>query len=230
MFGFRVSFSRAVIAGTLLTSAFCTAAPAAPAVQHLRGTVVTASASNVTIATTSGGSVTVELAPSTVILGAVPASLSDIRPNAFIGLTNIPRPGDARVVGVFLLPESLRKDFAGSFPWDYPGTGAGSSRMTNGEVSLGSRMTNGNVSLASRMTNGTVSQASHAGPLRVTVSYNGSSIDAEIPSNTPVVRIVSASWKTLTPGAHLFAAAQPVNNRLTAAQITVGEQGVVPPM
>ncbi|MBV8638515.1 MAG: hypothetical protein JO322_10545 [Candidatus Eremiobacteraeota bacterium] len=188
-----------------------------PLGDDIRGTVADASASSVTIAT-SEGPVTIALAPKTAIAGVVPAKLSDIRQNAFIGVTNIPQPGGARAVGVFLLPDALKNE-AGSFPWDYPASGAGGSRMTNGDVSLGSRMTNG-----------TVSKASSEGPLTVTVAYHGGSIDATIPANTPVVRIVPATWKTLARGAHVFAAVHGVDNRPTAAQIVVGEQGVVPPM
>ena len=203
-------------------------AQAATSLQHIRGTVTQASDTSVTI-DTAQGPVTIALASQTAIAGVVPAKLSDIMQNAFIGVTNVPQPGGARAVGVFLLPDALRNE-AGSFPWDYPSEGAGGSRMTNGDVSMGSRMTNGDVSLGSRMTNGTVSTASSAGPLRVTVAYQGGSIDATIPVDTPVVRIVPATWKTLARGAHVFVAVHAVNNHETAAQIIVGEQGAVPPM
>jgi hypothetical protein len=228
MLRFHHAFVCAAVAGGLAISSLPVAAEPAPPVQHVRGTVVKASDTSMTVAT-SEGSMTLSLTAKTIVAGVVPASISDIRPNSFIGVTNIPRPGDARAVGVFLLPDAL-KNQAGNFPWDYPGAEASGSRMTNGQVALGSRMTNGNVSLGSRMTNGTVSHASSNGPLRVTVSYKGGSIDAVIPPNTPVVRVVPATWKALTPGAHVFAAAVPGNKQLTAVQIIVGEQGVTPPM
>ena len=218
------SFLQALIAGAVAAGTFVASAQAAPTLEHIRGTVVKASATSVTIATAEGNT-TVGLAPSSVILGCVPAKLSDIKPNSFIGISNTGPSNDARAAGVFILPEALRAGFEGSAPWDLPAT---SSHMTNGNASAVSHMTNG-MAAGSHMTNGTLSRSS-SDPLRLSVAYKGGSIDAVIPPNTPVVRAVPATWKTLAPGAHVFVAAHPVNNSPMAALVTVGEGGVVPPM
>jgi len=220
-----ISFFRALIAGAVVAGTALTSAQAAPTMQHIRGTVVKASATSVTIATAEGNT-TVSLAPSSVILGVVAAKLSDIKPNSFIGISNTGPSNNARAAGVFLLPEALRTGFEGSAPWDLPSAGGSSSHMTNGMA--GSHMTNG-IAATSHMTNGSISQSS-SDPLRLSVAYKGGSIDAVIAPNTPVVRASLATWKTLTLGAHVFAATHPVNNTPTAALITVGEHGIVPPM
>jgi hypothetical protein len=226
---FRIFVLRTVTALALSASVLCTTAQAAPTMQHLRGTVVKASATSVTIAT-GDGNTTVAIAPKSVILGVVPASLSDVKPNTFVGISNFGPSSDARAFGVFILPEALHSGFQGSAPWDLATAGATDSHMTNGTLSQSSHMTNGMLSASSHMTNGTVSQSSSSGAVRLTLTYNGGSTTAVVSSNTPVVRATLTTWKTLVPGAHLFASVVPSNNGGTAALIVVGEHGLEPPM
>jgi hypothetical protein len=221
--GEKMSLPRLTLAGILTISAFsgwpAIASAAAPALTHVRGTIEKVTPTTLTIATT-GGPVDVGLAKSTGIVGAAPASFSDIKPNEFIGVTNVPRAGSpARALGVFILPDAFRSSQSGSFAWDFPSAGTSGSRMTNGTISQGSRMTNG-----------TVSSFSQTGPLTVTLAYPGGSINTTIPSNTPVVRVEPASVAILKPGAHVFAAVASASGHPTAAQIVVGENGVTPPM
>jgi hypothetical protein len=215
----RILVGRAVIAIALGTSVLCTTAQAAPTLQHIRGTVVSASAKSVTIATDHGNT-TVAIAPSSVILGVVPAHLSDVKPNTFVGISNFGPSDNARAFGVFILPETLRSGFEGSAPWDLATARATDSHMTNGTLS----------STTSHMTNGTLSQSSNSGQLRVTLTYKGGSTSVVVPPNTPVVRTLPATWKTLAPGAHLFASVIPGHDSSSVALIVVGEQHIVPPM
>jgi hypothetical protein len=192
-------------------------APAAAAqLAHVRGTITKVSNSTLTL-DTQRGTLDLALTPSTGVVEATAASRSDIKPNDFIGVTNVPGAEDARAVGVFLLPEAFRSQ-AGSVPWDWPG------------ASGGSRMTNGAVQPSSRMTNGTVTTASNSGPLNLTLTYNGTSSLVTIPQGTPVVRLVPATRAALKSGEHIFAFVKPNDGRPTAANVIVGENGVVPPM
>jgi hypothetical protein len=216
---FRILSGRALMAVALGASVLCTTAQAAPTPQHIRGTVVKATATSVTIATDHGNT-TVAIAPSSVILGVVPAKLSDVKANTFVGISNFGPSDDARAYGVFILPEALRSGFEGSAPWDLTTAGASGSHMTNGMMS----------SNTSHMTNGNLSKSSASGPLRLTLTYKGGSTDAVVPPNTPVVRAEQATWKTLAPGAHLFAAVIPGHGGSTVALIVVGEHNIVPPM
>ena len=92
---------------SFITVAAVTAQAAAPLPKtHVRGTITRVAATSVTVGT-DHGAVTLELAPKTVIVQALPASVSDIKPNSFLGVTSIPSPGDAKAVGVLLLPDAF---------------------------------------------------------------------------------------------------------------------------
>lgn len=214
----RTFVLRTVTATALGVSVLCAIAQAAPTMQHIRGTVVGASATSVMIATDHGNT-TVTITPKSVILGVVPAHLSDVKPNTFVGISNFGPADDARAFGVFILPEALRSGFEGSAPWDLATTGASTSHMTNG-----------NLSPVSHMTNGTLSQSSSSGALRMTLTYKGGETTTVVSSTTPVVRAVPTTWKSLTPGAHLFASVIPAKGNATVGLIVVGEDGLEPPM
>ncbi|HKE36821.1 MAG TPA: hypothetical protein VKB39_05280 [Candidatus Baltobacteraceae bacterium] len=196
---------------------------------HVRGTIASVTANALTV-NTNRGTVTLGLAPETKIVEALPASRSDIKPNSFLGVTNIPGPNNAQAVGVLLLPDAFRNAPANA-GWDWPGSGSGSS-MTNGTVELASHMTNGTVAPVSHMTNGTVSAAPGSGPLTVTLNYTSQSGSElmTIPANAPVTRITFSNRSALKTGSHLFVFAANNNGQLGAAIIVVGAPGVTPPM
>jgi hypothetical protein len=196
---------------------------------HIRGTIASTTANSLTV-DTNRGSVTLGLAPETKIVEAFPASRSDIKPNSFLGVTNIPGPNNAQAVGVLLLPDAFRNAPANA-GWDWPGGGGGSS-MTNGTVELASHMTNGTVAPVSHMTNGTVSAAPGSGPLTVTLNYTSQSGSElmTIPANAPVTRLAFSNREALKPGSHLFVFAANNSGQLGAAIIVVGAAGVTPPM
>lgn len=196
---------------------------------HIRGTIASVTASALTV-NTNRGTVTLGLAPETKIVEAFPASRSDIKPNSFIGVTNIPAANNAQAVGVLLLPDAFRNGPANA-GWDWPGTGSGSN-MTNGTVALASHMTNGTVAPASHMTNGTVSSAPGNGPFTITLNYTSQSGSElmTIPADTPVTRLAFANRSALRPGLHLFVFAANNNGQLGAAIIVVGAPGIIPPM
>jgi hypothetical protein len=209
-------FRRAALLLCVLASSTLHVPAAAAQLEHVRGTITKVSSGTLTL-DTQRGTLDLALASSTGVVEATAASRSDIKPNDFIGVTNVPGANDARAVGVFLLPDAFRNQ-AGSVAWDWPG------------ASGGSRMTNGAVQPSSRMTNGTVTTASNNGPLNLTLTYNGTSSLVTIPEGTPVVRLVPATRTALKPGEHVFAFVKPNDGRPTAASVIVGENGVVPPM
>jgi hypothetical protein len=196
---------------------------------HVRGTISNVTANSLTVAT-SRGTVTLALGPQTKILEATQSSRSDIKPNSFIGVTNVPGPNNAQAVGVLLLPDAFRNGPANA-GWDWPAAGSGSN-MTNGTVQLASHMTNGTVRPVSHMTNGTVSAASGSGPLTVTLNYTSQSGSElmTIPADTPVTRLAFSNRSALKSGSHLFVFAANNNGQLGAAIVVVGAPGVTPPM
>jgi len=196
---------------------------------HARGTISRLTEAALTVATRRGA-VTLALGPKTTIVEAFPASLSDIKPNSFLGVASVPGADDASAVGVLLLPDAF-KNAPADAAWDWPGAGGGSS-MTNGAVISASHMTNGTVQLSSRMTNGTVSSATSSGPLTLTLNYAsraGSKL-VTIPAGTPIVRLALADRSALRPGSHLFVFAAQNNGQLAAGIIIVGAPGVTVPM
>ena len=195
---------------------------------HVRGTISDVTATALTVVT-SRGTLTLALGPKTTIAEAFPASRSDIKPNSFLGVPNVPGPNNAQALGVLLLPDALRNAPANA-GWDWPA--ANGSSMANGTVETASHMTNGTVAPVSHMTNGTVATASGSGPLTVTLNYtsqSGSEL-VTIPANTPIVRLAFSNRSALKPGSHLFVFAANDNGQLGAAIIIVGAPGVNVPM
>jgi hypothetical protein len=169
----------------------------------VRGTVTSASASQVVIQTDTGA-VTVKLTQPFHLFARVPSDLSQVKQSSFIGVTTVKQPdGSEQATEIHVFPEELRGVGEGSRMMA-PQSSGSASRMTNGNVSA-SRMTNGNVS-ASRMTNGSVSQSrmsngsvSSTNGSSLVVQYAGGSQNVTVPPNTPVTAFKIAS-KNLAVG------------------------------
>lgn len=197
---------------------------------HIRGTIQSADGGVLTV-TTSGGSVRIQLAPSTTVATIVQSDRAHITDGSFLGITSVTAPdGSQRAVEVHVFPDAMRGTGEGSYGWDWPGVSR-NSKMTNG-TAVASKMTNGTVS-RSNMTNGTVT-AQEGGSL-LTVQYkNGTSRDSQtitIPPGVPVVALEPGGLGDLVPGAHVFAvAARNSQGVLTANRVLAGKNGAVPPM
>src|SRR5690348_13906021 len=153
----------------------------------VRGTVSTASPTQVVVST-ANGNVTVAVTPPLTVYSRQPARLADVKDNIFIGVTTVKQPdGSERATEIHIFPEELRGLGEGSRMMA-PTRAGSSNRMTNGSVS-GSRMTNGTAS-QSRMSNGSVSRASGSS---LVVQYAGGSQDVTVPPNTPVTELTVAS-------------------------------------
>jgi hypothetical protein len=159
----------------------------------LRGTVVSASASELVLKSDSGV-VTVKLGQPFQLYARVPSDLSKVRESVFIGVTTVKQPdGSERATEIHIFPEELRGLGEGSRILA-PRTSAAGSRMTNGNVSA-SRMTNGTAS-PSRMSNGSVSSTNGS---TLVVQYSGGSQTVTVPATTPVTELKLTS-KQLVPG------------------------------
>jgi hypothetical protein len=107
---------------------------------------------------------------------------------------------------VLVFPEAMRGASEGHFAWDLePG---------------------------SMMTNGTVSGAVEAKSGReLTVNFKGGSKSVQVPPNTPVVTLAPAERADLKPGAPVFfSATRTGEGQLVTSRVTVGRDGVAPPM
>ena len=158
----------------------------------VRGTIASASSSQVVVATPTGN-VTVAVTPPLQVYSRQPATLADVKDNVFIGVTTVKQPdGSEQATEIHIFPEELRGLGEGSRMMNRGAGGNPANRMTNGAVSQ-SRMTNGS---ASRMSNGNVTNASGS---TLEVQYAGGSTKVTVPPNTPVTQIKAVS-KQLAAG------------------------------
>jgi hypothetical protein len=139
--------------------------------------------------------------------------LTAIEPNSFIGAaTRTDKDGKLTALEVLVFPEAMRGTGEGFFPWD---------------LEPGSMMTNGTVKGAVKSAKGR----------ELTVSYKDKATGTDktnaiyVPPSTPIVTFAPATPADLKPGAKIFCiAAKGPDGKLTAARVTVGTHGVVPPM
>jgi hypothetical protein len=175
---------------------------------RLRGTIAAASDGTLFVKTREGSEVRVRLTNDAQVNGVVRAALSDIKQNSFVGITAMPQPdGTQRAIEVHIFPEASRGTGEGHRPWDL---------MPN-----------------STMTNASVEQlvTSVDGPT-LTVKYKDGEKKFYVPNNIPIVKYVVGSQMDLKPGAKIFIAAGAKRNdgTIEAARITVGQDGITPPM
>ncbi|WP_246775634.1 metal ABC transporter permease [Methylobacterium aquaticum] len=224
-------FLRTIAAAGLMLAAGGSlgAALAAPQVERLRGTIERVEADAVTIRTRAGTVETVRLGSGTRVGQLVPASLDQVKDGSFIGTAAKAgaKPGDPPVaLEVLIFPEAMRGAGEGHYPWDRLPDGAGpvETSMTNGTVKA--------PEVETSMTNGTVGGGGTgaSGGRTLTVSYKGQSLAVAVPPGTPVVMLEPADRAVLVPGAKVFAAAVRDGDTLDARSISVGKDGLTPPM
>jgi hypothetical protein len=178
-----------------------------PEIVRVRGSVVSLDGSVLTVKSRQGTDVTIKLADNFRVASVVKASAADIKPGVFIGTASVLKDGtSSRALEVLVFPEALRGTGEGDYPWDL----TSDSMMTNGTV--GSSVEN------------------VAGPT-ITVAYKGGERKITIAPDTPIVTLGPADKSDIKPGTPIFSTTQKqADGSLTAASVTVGKNGVVPPM
>ena len=189
----------------------------------VRGTLASITDTDIVIASRNGN-VSLPIAAPLTIYERVPAKLSDVKSNSFVGVTSVAQPdGSQRATEIHIFPEQLRGMGEGSRPMGGPRGGAsaggGNNTMTNGTVS-GSQMTNGT---ASTMTNGTIS-GQQGGTL--SVQYAGGKQTISVPANVSVTAISPTKTKP-APGANVvvITAKQPDGSVKATAVMLAGGRG-----
>ncbi len=201
------------------------AEPAAPAQQHVRGVITRAAGDVLDIETGPGHTEQVRIPPNVQVAQVEPAEQSAIAQGAFIGTTAVPQAdGTLRAVEVHVFPESMRGAGEGHRPWDLKPK----SSMTNATVSG----LKSSPARKSSMTNATVSGMTSTGGTRtLTLTYPGGTQTVVVPPKTPIVKVEPGNRSLLVAGAHVIAFAAPdKDGALVAQRLTVGKNGVVPPM
>jgi hypothetical protein len=135
--------------------------------------------------------------------------------------------GTLRALEVHVFPEAMRGTGEGHRPWDLrPGSTATNATVSSVDAPQGGGQP------PSSMTNATVAEAGEGGGgRRLVLRYPQGEKTVVVPPGTPIVKLVPADRSRIVPGAHLFAVAsrQP-DGSLVAERVTVGKDGVVPPM
>ncbi len=192
----------------IILSLCLTSAPAwAQSLSVMRGEIVSISGDGVIAAKTRAGEpATVRLKPDARVIAVLPASLEDLRQNAYIGVAAVPQAdGQLRALEVHIFPEALR--------------GAGDGHRAF-DLAPGSTMTNGNLSIRVEAVDGP----------KITVAYAGGEKTILIDHSTKIVTFAPGERAELKPGAEIIARGQKADDGAIEAQYVNVGRGVVPPM
>jgi hypothetical protein len=193
-----------VLPGLLLASQVLAQPSGSPA--RLRGKVESVSGDTLELVLRSGDKVSAKLAANTRIVWLTKAKLSEVQKGSYVGTAAVAQPdGTLKALELQVFPESMRGVGEGSRDWDL---GAGSS-----------------------MTNGTVGNLVAANGSTITITYNGGEKHVVVPDNVPVVTYSPADRSALTPGANVLVnGMRGADGAVSAMSISVGKDGLVPPM
>jgi len=199
----RAAAGAALVAASLQFAA----AQQGPAPTRIRGQIEAVDGSMLSIKNRDGNMMKVKLADNARVMAMVKASVSDIKPNSYIGVTAMPQPdGSQKAIAIHIFLESQRGTGEGFRPWDrQPG-----STMTNAAVDTTVAGVDGQI---------------------VTVKYKDGEKKVIVPPETPIVAYTPGDKAEIKPGAQIiiFAATKQDDGTFAAPAINVG-RGVTPPM
>ena len=184
--------------------------------ENIRGTITRVDGNTFEVKDRDGKSDTVRLAENAKIASVAKATLSDIKPGSFIGTAATPRTdGTLQAIEVHIFPESMRGIGEGNRTWDLKPK----SSMTNGTVGQGSGKIREN-------------KVSKVEGSTLTVEYNGGTKVVTTTASTKVVTLVPAARSDLKLNAPVFipSAKKDADGTIEADRITVGKNGIAPPM
>jgi len=205
---FRTTWARSLkmIGLAVLLGAPASLAQDSPPVR-VRGTIERVDGAIYVVKARDGSELKLTLPDAPQIAGIIKASLSDIKPGSFVGITAMPQAdGSQSALEVHIFPESMRGTGEGHYPWD---------------LRPQSTMTNANVE---QIVTGVDGQT-------LTMKYKDGEKKILVPANTPIVTYVPGDKSELKPGAKVFIVAvkQP-DGTLMGRAWRVGRNGLTPPM
>ena len=173
----------------------------------VRGTITNVAGNKLKVNDAKGNVDNVTLTKDARVAVVSSASLSDIKPDSYVGVAAKPKSdGTLEAIEVHIFPPSMRGTGEGTRNWDL---GAGSS-----------------------MTNGTVAKVNTVSGNRLTVSYRGGEKTISITPSTKIVALAPGKRDELKPGTKAFI---PISGKgsdgtLQATRMTIGSGGMAPPM
>ena len=178
---------------------------------RVRGTIEQVEGQTLMVKSRDGAELKVVLADNALIVGIVKASLSDIKPGSFVGVTGMPQAdGSQKAVEVHIFPEAMRGTGEGHYPWD---------------LRPQSTMTNANVVNVEQTVTGVEGRT-------LTLKYKDGEKKISVPPDVPIVTYVMSDKSELKPGAKIFIAAAKKlpDGTLQAPRVNFGKDGLTPPM
>ena len=199
-----------VTALSFVAFAFFTALAAAqaPDLVRVRGTIESVDGTILNVKGRDGAMMKVKLADNGPVRAVVKKSVADVKQGLFVGITAMPQPdGTQKAVEIHIFPEALRGTGEGHRPWDL---------MPN------STMTNANIDSEVTVSDGQ----------KLVLKYKDGEKTFIVPTNAAVVMFAPGSAADLKPGTKVFVAGAKKlpDGTLEAPNITVGRDGVDPPM
>ncbi len=210
----KKTFLSALLGMTIAATSSALANPPLP--QAVRGTIDSVSGAKLVITERSGTKISVVLIPPAAVIEVLADSLKDVKPGTFVGTAAIKQPnGVYRALELQIFPESMR------------GVGLG-TRAYN--LKPHSTMTNGTVG-GMAQAGGAVNAVTGAGDLTLTVNDGSGDKTVLVPKGVPVVTFAKGTAADVQPGAHVMIFPVPAaDGTLTTKWISVGKNGLVPPM
>lgn len=206
----RLVSLRAIAVSALVLSSSYAFAQQSPVsnTTRVRGTVESLDGEKLLVKSRDGKDVALHLAQNAGVAGVAKMSLADVKVGSYIGVTSVPdADGSQKAVEVHVFPEAMRGTGDGDRPWDLKPK----SSMTNGAVD--DRTVAGN--------------DGHT----LTVKYNGGERKVLVTPDTQVVTFVPATRADIKAGTPVFAiATRKPDGSLDVARLSIGRDGVAPPM
>jgi hypothetical protein len=180
-----------------------------PATVRVRGTIEKVDGAMLTVLSRDHQTTyKIKVADNAAVRGIVKAPLSDIKANSFIGVTGMPQAdGSQKAIEIHIFPEAMRGTGEGHRPWDL----VPNSTMTNATVTQQVKGVQGD---------------------EITLKYKDGEKKIVVVPQTVIVTYLPGDKSELKPGAKIFiAGAQKKDDgTLEAAAISVGRDGLAPPM
>jgi hypothetical protein len=174
---------------------------------RIRGTIAALDGQTLSINTREGSKVDVLLNDPLTVSTVKKVDLADIKPGTYVGIaTRTAANRELQALEVLVFPEAMRGAGEGHYPWD---------------LEPGSMMTNGTVTGAVQATSGR----------ELSLSFKGDTNKIIVPPSVSIVTFAPAERSDLKPGAPvMFGATKNAEGKLAASRVTVGKDGVAPPM
>ena len=203
--------SRATLVAGLVVLLTGSALAQQPASVRVRGEIEKVDGNTLTVKSRDGAQLTISVPDNVRVMHFVKASLADIKPNSYIGVTAMPQPdGSQKAIAIHMFLEAQRGTGEGHRAWDLrPG-----STMTNAAVETTAASVDVHV---------------------LTVKYkSGDKTDEKkviVPPEAAIVAYAPADRSELKPGAQIiiFGAQKQPDGTLHAQAVNVGKS-ITPPM